>query len=72
MTLVGNMSARDQLIIRAMIGEVPRHIGFDYQVRLGVSREESSEQGQRTLSRLSDKDFGEEVVAPTGDLHFSP
>lgn len=37
------MSTRDQAIVRAMIETAAQHIGFDYQVRLGVSREESSQ-----------------------------
>jgi hypothetical protein len=39
---VRDMSFVDQAIVRAMIAEAARQLGFDYEVRLGVSREETS------------------------------
>jgi hypothetical protein len=42
MVNVRDMSFVDQAIVRAMIVEAARQLGFDYEVRLGVSREESS------------------------------
>ena len=42
MTLVRKMTEDEKAIVRAMIEECARQLGFDYEVRLGVSRDETA------------------------------
>ncbi len=52
---------------RSQVG--PKHQMADLlRNRLAISL---LRQGQRTLSRLQGKDFGEEVIAPSGDSSFA-